>query len=236
MTVTAANYGFGGRVTETLPAGFSYVSSTHDSVTNPVDGDSQKVAFALLGETSVTYTVTASDVDGQYTFSGTLTDFDRNVSTVGGDTTVTVGADTQPSVTVSYAGTDPAPVRIGTAIPMAAAFSKTVTGFTVGDVTVVNGTAGNFSGSGAAYTFDVTPNAIGQVTVDIAAGVAEDANGNKNTAAVQLQLGVPYDDNRNGVIEKSEVIQAFNAYLSGGLDKSHLITLFNLYLTGQQVS
>ena len=237
VTVTAVNYGFGGRVTETLPAGFSYVSSTHALATNPVDGDSQKVAFALFGETSITYTVTASGVDGLYTFSGTLTDSGGSVQTVGGDTTVTVGGDAQPSVTVSYAGTDPAaPVRTGTAIPVAVAFSKTVTGFTVNDVTVGNGTAGNFSGSGAAYTFNVTPNAIGQVTVDIAAGVAADANGNGNTAAVQLQLGVPYDDNRNRVIEKSEVIQAFNAYLTGGLDKSHLITLFNLYLTGQRVS
>ena len=138
-----------------------------------------------------------------------------------------------PGVTVSHAGMDPAaPVRIGTAIPVEAAFTKTVTGFTVDDVAVGNGVVGNFLGSAAAYTFDVTPNAIGQVTVDIAANVAEDAGGNGNTAAAQLQLGIPYDDNRNGVIERGEVIKAVNDYLlDGSLERSHVIALINLYLS-----
>ena len=232
VTIAAANYGPLGGVTETLPDGFSYVSSTHGDVTPPADGNSQEVRFTLLGETSFTYTVTASEVEGPHTFSGTLRDSDENVHAVGGDTTVTVG-DAPPGVTVSYAGMDPAaPVRIGTAIPVAATFTKTVTGFTVDDITVGNGMAGNFSGSAAAYTFDVTPNAIGQVTVDIAADVAEDTDGNGNTAAVQLPLGIPYDDNRNGAIERSEVIQAVNDYLfgDGSLERSHVIALINLYL------
>ena len=137
-------------------------------------------------------------------------------------------------VSVSRSGT--APVRIGTAIPVAATFTEAVTGFTVGDVTVGNGTAGNFSGSGAAYTFDVTPNGIGQVTVDIAANVAVDSDGNGNAAA-RLQLGIPYDDNGNGTIERGEVIQAINDYLGGGrLQRSHVIALINLYLSGQSAS
>ena len=149
-------------------------------------------------------------------------------------TSVTVG-DAPLSVSVSHAGMDP--VRIGTAIPVAATFTKAVTGFTVADVTVGNGTAGDFSGSGTAYTFNVTPNAIGQVTVDIAADVAVDADGNRNTAAMRLQLGIPYDDNRNGAIERSEVIRAINDYLGdGSLERSHVIALINLYLTGQSAS
>ena len=136
-------------------------------------------------------------------------------------------------VTVSHAGMYPAaPVRIGTAIPVAAAFTKTVTGFTVDDVAVGNGVVGNFLGSGADYTFDVTPDAIGQVTVDIAANIAEDTDGNGNTAAAQLQLGIPYDDNRNGVIERGEVIKAVNDYLrDGSLERSQVIALINLYLS-----
>ena len=140
VTIAAADYGPAGAVTETLPAGFSYVSSAHDSVTHPVDGNSQMVRFTLSGETTFTYTVTASDVEGPHAFSGTLRDSDGNDHTVGGDTTVTVG-DAPLGVTVSYAGTGPAaPVRIGTAIPVAATFTRTVTGFTVDDVTVENGT------------------------------------------------------------------------------------------------
>ena len=227
VAITAANYGGFGEVEETLPAGFTYVSSIFP---DPVVSG-QEVRFDLLGETSFTYTVTASDVDGTYTFSGTLTDSDNNVHTVGGDTTVTVG-DALLDVSVSHAGMDPpAPVRIGTAIPVAASFTKAVTGFTVGDVTVVNGTAGNFLGSGAAYTFDVTPDDIGQVTVYIAANVAEDADGNGNGASEQLQLGIPYDDNRNGVIERSEVIKASRDYRrgDGSLKRSHVIALMRLY-------
>ena len=176
-------------------------------------------------------------MDGPHTFSGTLTDSERNMHTVGGDTTVTVG-DAPLGVSVSHAGMDQAaPVRIGTAIPVAATFTKSVTGFTVDDITVGNGTAGNFSGSGAAYTFNVTPNTLGQVTVDIAAGVAVDTDSNGNTAAMRLQLGIPYDDNGNGAIERSEVIEAINDYLGGGsLQRSHVIALISLYLSGQSAS
>ena len=94
VTITAANYGSLGAVTETLPAGFRYVSSTHDSnqVIHPVEGNSRMVRFTLQGETSLTYTVTASSVEGSYTFSGTLRDSDRNDHTVGGASMVTVSS------------------------------------------------------------------------------------------------------------------------------------------------
>ena len=75
VTVTAANYGLGGAVTETLPAGFSYVSSSLSDDQVQVTG--QDVRFTLLGETSFTYTVTASSQAGSYSFSGVLRNFDR---------------------------------------------------------------------------------------------------------------------------------------------------------------
>ncbi|MDB5870630.1 MAG: glycosyl hydrolase, partial [Ramlibacter sp.] len=67
-------------------------------------------------------------------------------------------------------------------------FSQPVTGFAVGDVVLVNGTAGTFTAvSSTVYTLVVTPTAgfEGNVTVDVAAGVAIDANSNNNTAATQ---------------------------------------------------
>ena len=86
------------------------------------------------------------------------------------------------------------------------------------------------------YTFDVVPDAIGAVTVDIAADAAEDSGGNGNRAALRLWLGMPYDDGGDGVIEKSEVIEAINDYLFGAGDeaisKSDVIKLINLYLFG----
>ena len=68
VTIDAANYGPSGSVTERLPQGFSYVSSSLDS--ERVDVDPQQVIFTLQGEASFTYTVTASDKAGLYTFSG----------------------------------------------------------------------------------------------------------------------------------------------------------------------
>ena len=90
VTINAANYGVGSAVTETLPAGFTYVSSTLPDDQTGVTG--QEVRFTLVGDTSFTYTVTASSVGGSYTFSGTLRDSDRNDHAVGGDTTVTVSS------------------------------------------------------------------------------------------------------------------------------------------------
>ena len=66
---------------------------------------------------------------------------------------------------------------------MTATFSWPVSGFAINDINVGNGTVSNFAGTGAVYTFDVTPDDIGEVMVDIAAGVAQDADGNDNKAA-----------------------------------------------------
>ena len=73
-------------------------------------------------------------------------------------------------------------------IPVTFTFSETVTGFEVTDITVSNGTAGNFSGSGDTYTADISPTSTGTVTVDVAANVAQDASGNDNTAATQFSI------------------------------------------------
>ena len=77
---------------------------------------------------------------------------------------------------------------------------------------VGKGVPGNLAGSDgdALYTFEVTPNDIGEVTVEIAAGVAEDADGNGNTAAPRFSLGTTYDDDTDNAISKSEAIAAIS--------------------------
>ena len=67
------------------------------------------------------------------------------------------------------------------------AFSEAVTGFTVEDIAVGNGTASEFTNTetGTTWTALITPSADGEVTVDVAADVAEDEAGNGNTAAAQ---------------------------------------------------
>ena len=141
--------------------------------------------------------------------------------------------DGSPVVVIRYMSEAGAPVRLGSPVSLEAAFSEPVSGFSLEDISVANGVVSNFSGTGSVYTFDVTPNAIGEVTVDIAAGAAQDAGENGNIAA-HIYFGIPYDDDGNGAISKIEFIAAINDYLfgDGSLAKSHLIDLINLYLFG----
>ena len=100
VMIAAANYGGFGRVTETLPAGFSYVSSSLDD--DEVSDDGQTVRFTLQGaDKTFTYTVTASNTGGTFDFSGELRDDDRTNHDVGGDSSVTVEAATQQAASAS---------------------------------------------------------------------------------------------------------------------------------------
>ena len=73
-------------------------------------------------------------------------------------------------------------------------FSEDVVNFEELDIIVVNGTTGNFLGSGSVYTVDITPDGIqGNITIDIPAGAAQAAIGGlDNTAATQATT--LYDD------------------------------------------
>ncbi len=140
-----------------------------------------------------------------------------------------------PTVFMSVTPTD-FRVRTNLPIPVTATFSEAVSEFDVNDISVTNGTAGNFAGSDgdSVYTFDVTPTAIGEVTVDIPASVAEDASGNGNTGVVRLSLGVPYDDDFDGRISRAEVVNAISDYISGSnlISRSQVLALISLYLFG----
>ena len=76
---------------------------------------------------------------------------------------------------------------------VSAVFSEPVTGLTLDDFTVTNGTASNLAPityvtAGTAYLFEVLPDGEGTLTVDLPAGAVTDAGGNGNTAAAQLRL------------------------------------------------
>jgi hypothetical protein len=113
---------------------------------------------------------------------------------------------TPPDVTISSAETSP---TNASPIPMEIDFSEDVTGFVVGDIAVSGGTLSNFAGSGANYTVDVTPTGDGTVTVDVAAGVAQDAAGNDNTAATQFSID--YDGTAPSVTISSTETSPTNA-------------------------
>ncbi|MDQ3248774.1 MAG: Ig-like domain-containing protein, partial [Chloroflexota bacterium] len=108
-----------------------------------------------------------------------------NAASTSSDNTVTFVADsTAPSVALSSAAPDPTNTS---PIPVTAQFSENVLGFTASDIGASNATLSNFVAvDGDTYTFDLVPGGQGLVTADIAAGVAQDAVGNPNTAATQF--------------------------------------------------
>uniref|UniRef100_A0A7C3ZKJ7 DUF4347 domain-containing protein n=1 Tax=Planktothricoides sp. SpSt-374 TaxID=2282167 RepID=A0A7C3ZKJ7_9CYAN len=88
-----------------------------------------------------------------------------------------------PTVTLNSTAT----ATVNGLFTVTATFSEDVIGFDISDITIDNGTAGNFTIVDAkTYTFDITPTTDGQVTVDIAAAQATDNAGNDNIAATPL--------------------------------------------------
>ncbi|MDP2651927.1 MAG: Ig-like domain-containing protein [bacterium] len=100
--------------------------------------------------------------------------------------TITVTDTSVPTVTITDDESGVANIAGGT-VTYTFTFSEAVTGFTIDDIAVVGGTKGAFTPvSGTVYTLVVTPSAMeGNMTVDVAGGVAVDAGANGNTAAAQ---------------------------------------------------
>ena len=111
-----------------------------------------------------------------------------------------VDADTlSPTVVVSTDAT--APVTGPFVITIA--FSESVTGFALADLLVGNGGASALQGSGSRYGATITPVASGTVTVDVAAGAAEDDAGNPSLAADRFSIVADLTDaptNRSPVL------------------------------------
>ena len=122
VTIMAAGYDVPGAVTETLPAEFSYVSSSldDDSAGGARELDDGTVRFTLLGvDKTFTYTVTASSEAGSHTFSGMLRYAPGLDSAVEGPASVTILG---PRATRSFSPTSVRPGRQVTVTIMAAGY------------------------------------------------------------------------------------------------------------------
>ena len=86
-------------VIETLPAGFTYGSSSLDAA--QVTQNGQIITFVPLGAASFTYSVTASDVEDTHSFSGILQISPGNTEDVGGTSDVVVATTPPPPPTGS---------------------------------------------------------------------------------------------------------------------------------------
>ncbi|RFM32144.1 Ig-like domain-containing protein [Chitinophaga silvisoli] len=89
-----------------------------------------------------------------------------------------------PTVTLSTSS-----LNVNAPYTVTATFSEAVTGLTLADFTVTNGTAGNLHTSdNITYTFTVTPSADGNVTVTLPADKAVNIGDNGNTASNTLTV------------------------------------------------
>ncbi|PDW02309.1 beta strand repeat-containing protein [Candidatus Viridilinea mediisalina] len=84
---------------------------------------------------------------------------------------------TAPTLRISSTVGNPTDVS---PMPFTVSFSEQVFGFSANDLTLTNASVSNFTGSGANYSFRLTPQNEGPVTVTIGANVARDAAGNPN--------------------------------------------------------
>ena len=127
-TITASGIGGQGVVTETLPAGFAYVSSSlPDNQVRPDPNDGQKIHFILAesGDSPFMYTVTVSQAG---TITGELTK-DQVKYVVTGDSSVTVQQGAGPSA-ARRLSTNSVPTGGGSVVA-----TVTVTGAATGVVT-----------------------------------------------------------------------------------------------------
>ena len=137
----------------------------------------------VTADNSGAWSITSSALaDGPYNMTAVATDAAGNISIASGVLPIVIDT-TKPTVAMSSAVGNPTAT---TPIPVTVTFSEPVTGFTTGDIVPGNGTVGNFAGSGASYTFDLTPTSPGPVSADIAGGVSIDLAGNTNNAATQF--------------------------------------------------
>lgn len=119
------------------------------------------------------------DLAGNALANTTPTGTNNNTFVMANDTT-------SPTVQIQNA---PASLSSLSAFSVTFQFSETVTGFALGDVSVGNGSASNFVAvDGDTYTADVTPSSAGDVTIDVAAGAAQDTASNPNAAATQVTV------------------------------------------------
>ena len=92
VSISVSGLGDFGGVTETLPEGFVYLSSSLADAAVSVDG--QVVTFAIIGDSATfTYTVRAPDATADYSFAGIVTSSNDVDGAVGGDSSVSVEAE-----------------------------------------------------------------------------------------------------------------------------------------------
>ncbi len=167
-------------------AAFTATFTFSEAVTGFALGDitlGNGVAGDFVVDSETTYSATITPTGASVTVkvnADAATDAAGNGNEASDTSTSTYSTDA-PTVTITGV-----PAATNAAFTVTFTFSEAVTGFAEGDITVVNGVAGSFTGSGTTYNAEITPNAEGAVTVSVASGVAMDTDSNGNEASNTL--------------------------------------------------
>jgi len=122
-----------------------------------------------------------------YYISAKVYDKAGNISAVySASTPFSFAVDNDPPI-ATITTTSPNPVNTPT-FPVTITFSEEVSGFTLSDIFINNGTGANFSGGPTVFTMDVTATNFGTVSVDVPIGAAQDGAGNPNPASDQFTI------------------------------------------------
>ncbi|MGW8123054.1 MBG domain-containing protein, partial [Roseivirga echinicomitans] len=133
---------------------------------------------------------------------------------------------TQPTVTITSNAND---LHSGE-FTATFTFNKYMSGFSLDDITVTNGTPSNFdTDDNITYTATITPSADGVVTVGVNANRATDIAGNFNTAATSIN--VTTDQTEPSLVSiartsESQITLTFNEPVVPGSSGHHNITVY----------
>ncbi|TRX49870.1 hypothetical protein FNH22_26560, partial [Fulvivirga sp. M361] len=154
----------------------------YDAAANTA-GFTDVISPVTLTTTPLTLVVPAAGPAAIY--NGTITVLNSTTGCSSGPVAFTVTINDVTSPTVDIQG-EPAAVNSTASYNVTIEFSEDVTGFSLADISVGNGSASNFVAvDGNTYTADITPDGTGDITIDVATAAAQDGAGNDNTAATQ---------------------------------------------------
>ena len=188
----------GGSFNESAPGTFTATVTFSEAVTGFVDGELTATnatvgALSPAGGAGTIFTATITPAGtGNVALNvaaNVAQDTADNDNTAAPQITVTQDSDVVPTVAITTDSggsfTQSAP---GTFIATVT-FSEAVTGFVDGELTATNAAVGALAPAGGAdtiFTATITPAGTGDIALNVAANVAQDADGNDNIAAPQV--------------------------------------------------
>ena len=208
VTISVADYGGIGQLTETFPGDFTFVSSSPE-----VEPSGQTLTFNLVGDISVSYTLSAPTTTETISisgFAGTLGPAEGDVVTVRGPSSVTVrvvAPEPEPQVnrapafpgsstTRSIDENSTSGANVGTPVtasdPDRDTLTYSVTGTDAGSFTINSGTGQITVGAGT--TLDYETKASYMVTVGVTDGSEDDSIDVTITVTNVVELGMVSGD------------------------------------------